>query len=55
ERLPPSKWALARIQSLHAGSDNLSRVATIKTASTTLTRPIAKLILLPVPVDEACL
>ncbi|XP_071055128.1 uncharacterized protein [Onthophagus taurus] len=47
ERLPPSKWLLARITELHPGKDGLVRVATIKTSTTTLVRPLVKLCLLP--------
>ncbi|XP_015116604.1 uncharacterized protein LOC107040851 [Diachasma alloeum] len=48
ERFPPAKWPLARVTALHPGSDGLTRVVTIRTAQTTLTRPIAKLVLLPI-------
>ncbi|XP_029178506.1 uncharacterized protein LOC114946224 [Nylanderia fulva] len=47
ERFPPTKWPLARIIETHPGSDGLVRVATVKTATTTLKRPIVKLCLLP--------
>ncbi|XP_011883306.1 PREDICTED: uncharacterized protein LOC105570566 [Vollenhovia emeryi] len=43
ERMPPSKWPLARVLELHPGKDGLTRIVTIKTATTTLTRPIVKL------------
>ncbi|XP_015115550.1 uncharacterized protein LOC107040119 [Diachasma alloeum] len=45
ERFPPAKWPLARVTALHPGKDGLSRVVTIRTAMTTLTRPISKLAL----------
>ncbi|XP_057338496.1 uncharacterized protein LOC130676359 [Microplitis mediator] len=48
ERYPPTKWPLARVIQLHPGADGLIRVVTLKTASTTLKRPISKLVLLPV-------
>ena len=48
ERFPPSKWPLARVLTLHPGKDGLTRVVTVKTATTTLTRPIAKLAILNV-------
>ncbi|XP_015112558.1 uncharacterized protein LOC107038156 [Diachasma alloeum] len=48
EQFPPPKWPLARVTALHPGKDGLSRVVTIRTASTTLTRPISKLVLLPI-------
>ncbi|XP_070529828.1 uncharacterized protein [Cardiocondyla obscurior] len=47
ERLPPSRWPLARVLELHPETDGLTRIVTIKTATTTLTRPIVKLAPLP--------
>lgn len=47
ERFPPSKWPLARIIDIHPGTDGLVRVATVKTATTILKRPIVKLCVLP--------
>nr|XP_022910028.1 uncharacterized protein LOC111421117 [Onthophagus taurus] len=47
ERFPPSKWALGRITYLHPGPDGFARVATVKTPTTTLTRPVTKLCVLP--------
>lgn len=52
ERFPPSKWPLVRVTSLHPGKDGLTRVVTLRTATTTLTRPITKLAPLPVPLTE---
>lgn len=52
ERLPPSKWALARVIALHPGKDGLTRVVSLRTSQTTLTRPLAKLVLLPVNSTE---
>ena len=52
ERSPPSKWTLARVTQLHPGTDNLTRVGTLKTATTQLTRPITKLAILPVPIGN---
>lgn len=53
--LPATKWPLARVLQLHYGRDGLPRVASLKTASTTLERTFAKLIRLPLPTaaDEA--
>ncbi|XP_057335042.1 uncharacterized protein LOC130673847 [Microplitis mediator] len=48
ERFPPTRWPLARIIALHPGKDGLTRVATLKTVNSTLTRPITKLALLPI-------
>ena len=47
ERYPPSKWPLGRILEVHPGSDGCVRVVTVKTATTTLCRPIVKLSSLP--------
>lgn len=49
ERLPPCKWPLARVTALHPGKDGLTRVVTLKTATTTLIRPVIKLAVLPIP------
>ncbi|XP_014614955.1 PREDICTED: uncharacterized protein LOC106792937, partial [Polistes canadensis] len=47
QRLPPSKWPLARVIQLHPGKDGLCRVITLKTTTSTITRPIVKLAPLP--------
>jgi hypothetical protein len=47
ERYPPSKWPLARVTETHQGLDGLTRVVTVKTATSTLKRPVVKLCLLP--------
>ncbi|XP_051169415.1 uncharacterized protein LOC127286855 [Leptopilina boulardi] len=52
ERFPPAKWPLARILELHPGKDGLTRIVTIKTATSTLKRPIHKLAILPISVDD---
>ncbi|XP_011313314.1 uncharacterized protein [Fopius arisanus] len=52
ERFPPTKWPLARVTALHPGSDGLTRVVSIRTAQTMLTRPIAKLVILPISPSE---
>ncbi|XP_046145777.1 uncharacterized protein LOC123989146 [Osmia bicornis bicornis] len=49
ERLPPGKWPMARVLSLMPGKDGLTRIVNLKTATTTLTRPIVKLALLHQP------
>lgn len=48
DRFPVGHWPMGRIISLHPGADGLVRVATIKTASTILKRPIVKLGLIPI-------
>ncbi|KYN15040.1 hypothetical protein ALC57_12744, partial [Trachymyrmex cornetzi] len=47
ERYPPAKWPLARVIKLHPSNDNLTRVVTVKTASTTFKRPVTKICILP--------
>ncbi|XP_071056934.1 uncharacterized protein [Onthophagus taurus] len=47
ERLPPAKWSLARILQIHSGADGHARVATLKTANSTLVRPFTKLSIFP--------
>jgi len=51
ERYPPAKWPLGRVIKIHPGKDGLVRVATVKTLTSTLTRPIVKLCPLPIPID----
>lgn len=51
ERYPPSKWPLGRVTVVHPGKDSLVRVATVKTGTTIVTRPIVKLCPLPIPVE----
>lgn len=48
ENSPPLSWPLGRIVETNAGLDGLVRVVTVKTASTTLKRPIVKLVKLPI-------
>ena len=52
---PPANWSLGRVIQCHPWiwtcPDGLTRVVTLKTATTTLRRPITKLILLPVNAD----
>lgn len=49
QRYPPSKWPLARVTQVHPGKDGLIRVVSLKTATSTFTRPITALVLLPTP------
>ena len=51
-QLPATKWPLARVIDVAPGSDNLIRVATIKTATGTYQRPIVKLVPLPVQSNQ---
>ena len=50
--LPPARWLLGRVTECHPGSDGNIRVATIKTAKSVLTRPLVKLIKLPINTDS---
>uniref|UniRef100_A0ABD2XS55 DUF5641 domain-containing protein n=1 Tax=Trichogramma kaykai TaxID=54128 RepID=A0ABD2XS55_9HYME len=47
EALPPCKWQLARVIKLHPGKDGLTWVVDLKTAQSTLTRPLTNLVVLP--------
>ena len=53
ENLAPLYWRIGRILKLHYGTDNICRVATIKTSQGTFQRPIVRLCPLPIQeVDE---
>jgi len=51
EITPPSKWPLARIIKLHPGDDGVTRVVTVRTATSELVRPLIKMVLLPADDD----
>ena len=44
ELTPPAKWSIARITAIHPGSDGITRVVDLRTVTTTLRRPIAKVV-----------
>ncbi|XP_067205397.1 uncharacterized protein [Linepithema humile] len=46
--LSPLHWLLGRVQEVHAGTDDIIRTATVKTAKGFLTRPLTRLAILPV-------
>ncbi|XP_058443677.1 uncharacterized protein LOC131425643 [Malaya genurostris] len=48
ENLPPLKWQLARVIELHPGSDNITRVVTVRTKCGTYRRGIQKICILPI-------
>jgi Family of unknown function (DUF5641) len=48
ENHPPMMWPLGRILEIYPGKDEVSRVAKIKTATTTFERPVVKLSILPI-------
>jgi hypothetical protein len=50
--LPPCKWELGRVSHCHPGLDGLTRVVTIKTASAEYKRPLSKLCVLPIDVEQ---
>jgi len=50
--LPPCKWELGRIILHHPGSDGLTRVVTVKTATSEYKRPLSKLCLLPIDIEQ---
>lgn len=52
DNLPPLKWKLGRIISTHPGKDNITRVATVKTATGSIKITTAKLCPLP---NEDCI
>jgi len=43
ERYPPTKWPLGRVLKIHPGRDGKTRVVTVRTQMSTITRPIVKL------------
>ena len=51
ELTPPGRWPLARVIAVYPGPDQLVRVATVRTSTSELKHPVAKLVLLPV--DDA--
>ncbi|KAJ8724347.1 hypothetical protein PYW08_015821 [Mythimna loreyi] len=46
--LPPSRWALGRVLEKHPGDDQVTRVVTLRTKSSTIKRPTNKICILPV-------
>ncbi|CAG7831727.1 unnamed protein product [Allacma fusca] len=52
DNLPPFKWKMGRVAEVHPDSNNLVRVATIKTAQGEIKRPVVKLALLPLDTQE---
>lgn len=48
ENQPPMRWPTARIHELHPGRDGVVRVVTLQTATGLITRPAAKICVLPI-------
>lgn len=46
--LPPGRWLLGRVLQKHPGKDNITRVVTLRTNTSTIKRPTSKLCILPV-------
>ncbi|KAL0818485.1 hypothetical protein ABMA28_008940 [Loxostege sticticalis] len=46
--LPPCKWLLGRVIAKHPGTDNITRVVTLRTKTTLIKRPVSKLCILPI-------
>lgn len=47
ENIPPNKWKLGKIETVHPGSDGVVRVATVKIGSKLFDRPVNKICPLP--------
>lgn len=52
ENFPPSSWALGRICELLPSKDGLVRTVIVETATTRLKRPVQKICILPVEVEQ---
>lgn len=52
EITPPNKWPLGRVERLYPGADGVVRVVDVRTASSSYSRPVSKLILLPDSVED---
>lgn len=48
DNLYPSQWLLGKVTEIHPGSDNITRVVTLKTSRSEVKRPVHKLIKLVV-------
>lgn len=47
DNIPPNEWLLGRVIKVFPGSDSRVRVVELRTSKGTLTRPIAKVVVLP--------
>lgn len=52
ENIPPLKWPLGRVESIHRGADHHVRVVTVRTAAGSVKRAITKVCLLPMDNDQ---
>lgn len=53
ENTPPTMWPMGRVIHTYMGSGGQVRMADVKCANSTVTRPITKLILLPTKEEAA--
>ena len=53
DNCPSMNWPLARIIDIFPGKDGITRVAKLRTAKSTYERPVSKLALLPIDLEEA--
>ena len=44
ENTPPSRWPLGRIEAVYPGDDGAIRVVDVRTARSTIRRPVVKLV-----------
>ncbi|XP_062699574.1 uncharacterized protein LOC134284609 [Aedes albopictus] len=52
ENVPPIRWKMGRIVAVHPGEDDVVRVVTVKTATGEFKRPVEKICILPIPIDD---
>lgn len=52
ENTPLSQWPLARVSEVHSGSDGKVRVAKVITAKSEFSRPVHKLVVLPIKAEN---
>jgi hypothetical protein len=45
---PPLQWRMARVDEVYPGTDGVVRVVRLRTATGTLTRPVVKIVKLPI-------
>jgi Family of unknown function (DUF5641) len=52
DNLPSMQWPLGRITNIYPGKDGVTRVASVRTAKSSYERPVTKLALLPIDLDD---
>lgn len=48
DNTPPNSWRLGRVTNTFPGRDNLVRIVELKTEKGTITRPVTKIVVIPV-------